>query len=324
MTHSSAQHPWPLLRHAAAFGVALLLLAGCGRGAFNTPARPLRTVPAPARLTEAMPAAPAGQPPANPMQRPTPSLTLVPEGSPGAGSPGLPAGARPAAPLPAQVTGPAAGIAVASPGLTEGAQLLAAVRQRNQSAKAFQAYIRTYSEGHFNGGKQVAELRKVSSEMKLLWASPARLRVEMIKTSNPLAEGALLTTQDTVTCRVRAKGLLSFLPITMPADDPRLANNRNHSLPETDPKSMMDRLTAEGAVWTFLGDAEEDGRPVKRVQVDQIRYLDGAITREVIAVDPALMALLRITMYAGSGRVFDVRLTDFTWTPTVAPDAFSS
>ena len=91
----------------------------------------------------------------------------------------------------------------------------------------------------------------------------------------------------------------------------------------SDPE-LRARLTAEGAVWTFLGDAQEDGRPVKRVQVDQIRYLDEEITREVIAVDPELMALLRITMYAGSGRVFDVRLTDFTWTPTVAPDAFSS
>ncbi|MEB3327639.1 MAG: hypothetical protein VKQ33_00230 [Candidatus Sericytochromatia bacterium] len=293
------QRPW------LALALAAIALTGCGRDAGLTPARPARLV------TSVRPAGPV--PPAAPGLPPG----AVPAGGGQAG--GLWPGAAPAA---GQATGIGAGTRTAIEGITEGERLLTAVRAQAARLTSFEATIRSFSQGFYSGGQRTGELKRATTESKLTWAQPNRLRVEVLKTSNPIAEGAVLTTHDLVTCRVRAKGLLSWLPISMPATDAKLANNRNHTLPEMNPKATLDRLTAPGAAWTLMGDAVVEGIPLKVVRVSGVKALDAEIDREVIGVDPVQLAIVKVTMYAGQTKVGDHTMMSVRVNPTLGPETF--
>lgn len=208
-------------------------------------------------------------------------------------------------------------VALSGNGNQEGAFLLSGVRERVSTATSFGATVRSYSQGYYKEGKREAEMRQASSEMRLLWARPTRMRIEMVMTTVAIAEGALLVTLDSTNYRVRAKGLLGFIPLTLAASNAMLATNRNHPVNDEAPIAQMRRLTAPGAVWSVIGGAEVSGTPIRLVQVDNVKRLDQEITREIIGIDPQQMALRRVINYNGNTRVSEHVLTKFVWnTPT--------
>lgn len=285
------------VRASMSLGLAAIALTGCGRDVGLTPARPARLV------TSTRPARVPGQ--ALPMP------AGVPAGPTGVGT-GVTGATGPVS--------PAARLAVE--GITGGERLLEAQRKRLETVQSFEASIRSFSQGNYQGGKRTEERKRATSEMKLTWARPARLRVEVLKTTNPIAEGALLVTQDTINCRVRAKGLLGFFPLSMPATDSRLANNRNHTLPEINPKVTLERLTAPGAAWTVVGDDVVEGTPVKVVRVAGVKPLDEQVTGEIIAVDPVAAVVRKVTMYADREVVGEHTMQTFRWNPPVTAATF--
>jgi hypothetical protein len=225
-------------------------------------------------------------------------------------------------PLPGGAIAPGVGTPAGMAGAAEGAQLLAGVRAQGARITSLEASIRSYSQGYFSGGERSSELKRVTNEVKVTWAFPKRTRVEVIKTTNPLVEGAVLTTHDLATCRVRAKGLLSLIPITMSATDPKLANNRNHTLPETNPKAALDRFTGPGAAWTVVGDGAVEGVPVKIVHVTGVKPLDDEIDRELLGIDPAQMVMRKVVMYAGNTKVGDHTMVTFRMNVRVSAETF--
>jgi hypothetical protein len=207
-------------------------------------------------------------------------------------------------------------------GAVEGAQLLAAQRRLRQSVSTFEAIIRAYTQGYYKGGERTTELRHNSSEIKVQWASPKKLRIDMLQTNQPLAEGAKVVTHDLITCRLRAKGLLGLFPISLPATDPKLANNRNHRLPDVNPVAIVDRVIAPGAVWNVVGEAMMDGTPLRIVHVVGVKPLDAEVTREVLGIDPVSLAMRRLTIYSGETKVGDYVLRNFRWNPRLTSDVF--
>ncbi len=208
-------------------------------------------------------------------------------------------------------------VALSGNGNQEGAFLLSGVRERVSTATSFGATVRSYSQGYYKEGKRESEMRQASSEMRLLWARPTRMRIEMVMTTVAIAEGALLVTMDSVNYRVRAKGLLGFIPFSLLASHPGLNSNRNHPINDEAPIAQMRRLSAPGAVWSVVGGAEISGTPIRLIQVDNVKRLDAEVTREIIGVDPQQMALRRVINYNGSTRVSEHVLTKFVWnTPT--------
>lgn len=200
--------------------------------------------------------------------------------------------------------------------------MLQQMRETLQKSEQFEVTLRTYSQGYFSGGNRTSELKKATSELKLIWARPMRLRVEILKTSNPVSEGAILTTEDMINCRLRAKGVLGLFPLTVAATDPKLANNRNHTLPATHPAATLTRITRPGATWTYLKEGSVEGTPVKIVEVSGVERLDHEVTREVIGVDTKTWTVRRLVQYVGDTKVGEHTMLDFQPAPVITPQTF--
>ena len=207
-------------------------------------------------------------------------------------------------------------------GNPEGAALLQAIRNVITQVNGFDAQIRSYTQGHYKQGQKVSELRKSTTEARLIWVKPLKLRAEVIETTNPLLVGAAMATSDGKNVTARARGILGLIPIHMQVTDPKLGNNRNHTLPESNPKAMIERLTSPAAVWTVIGDETVEGTPCKVIQVEGAKRIDREITREVIAIDPQQMTLRRVLMFTGTTKVVDHQLLKFKWNPKVSSSSF--
>ncbi len=220
-----------------------------------------------------------------------------------------------------QLVGPN-GQMMAPGGNPEGVQLLQATRNTVAQITGFDAQIRSYTQGHYKQGERVSELRKSTTEARLIWVKPLKLRAEVIQTSNPLLVGAAMATTDGKNVTARAKGILGLIPFKMQITDPKLGNNRDHRLPVNNPKANMERLTAPTAIWTMLGDENVEGTPCKMIQVDGVKRLDKEITREVIAIDPNQITLRRVMMYSNQTKVVDHTFVKFKWNPKVSSSSF--
>jgi len=205
----------------------------------------------------------------------------------------------------------------------EGLQLLNATRNVLNQITGFDAQIKSYSQGHWKQGEKVEELRKATTEARIIWVKPLKLRAEVIQTTNPLLKGAAMATRDGQTITARAAGLLGLIPFKLQITDPKLGNNRNHRLPQNNPKTQMERLTSPTATWTVVGDQVVEGVPCKMVQVDNIKRLDNEVTREVIAIDPQQMTLRKLAMFDGELKVADHTFSKFKWNPKVSSSSFN-
>ena len=205
----------------------------------------------------------------------------------------------------------------------EGLQLLNATRNVLTQITGFDAQIRSFSQGHWKQGEKVEELRKATTEARIIWIKPLKLRAEVIQTTNPLLKGAAMATNDGKTITARAAGLLGLIPFKLQITDPKLGNNRNHSLPENNPKTQLERLTSPSATWTVVGEQIIEGVACKMVQVDNIKRLDNEVTREVIAVDPQKMTLRKLAMFDGDLKIVDHTFLKFRWNPKVSAASFN-
>lgn len=215
----------------------------------------------------------------------------------------------------------------AAPGLAgtpaaQGAALLQMMRQNYARCTGVSADIKSYSQGHYKMGEKVTELRSGTTEAKMTWAKPNKLRLTVVTTTNPLLEGAALATPDGVQITARAAGLLSIFPFHFAPSDPKLRNNRNHPFTENNPKSQIERLTGPTAVWTVVADGMVENTPVKMISVDGVRHLDSEINREVVAVDPVAGTLRAVVMYNNATRLVDYHFMAFSWNPKTTDDMF--
>lgn len=275
--------------------MAAMLLAGCGSE--SLPSSPKRSTGG-ARFQDGMP---------------TPGM-----GGPALGRPGL---VGPGMGYPGMAD--ANGQMMGNGSNAEGAALLQATRATVAQVSGFDAQIRSYTQGHFKNGERVSELRKSTTEARLIWMKPLKLRAEVIQTSNAILVGAAMATTDGKNVTARAKGLLGLIPFKMQVTDPKLGNNRDHRLPENNPKANLERLTAPTAVWTAIGDQAIEGVMCKLIQVDNVKRLDKEITREVVAIDPQQITLRKLLMFAGTTKVVDHTFVKFKWNPKVSSSSFN-
>lgn len=273
--------------------VTALVLAGCGGG--KLPTTPKRDTSG-TRFQDGMPV-------------------------PGMGGPGLMGPNGQMIGPNGQLLGPG-GQMMGQGGNPEGNQLLQVTRTTIAQITGFDAQVRSYSQGYYKQGEKGTELRKATTEARLIWVKPLKLRLEVIQTSNPLLVGAAMATSDGQNVTARAKGLLGLIPFKLQITDPKLGNNRNHRMPENNPKANIERLTAPTAVWTVLGEEAVEGVPCKIVQVDGVKRLDKEVTREVIAVDPQTVTLRRLQMFTGQTKVVDHTFLKFKWNPKVSSSSF--
>jgi outer membrane lipoprotein-sorting protein len=208
-------------------------------------------------------------------------------------------------------------------GQAEGAQILDAMRRSLATARGFDAEVKNYSQGHYKTGEKVSELRQSTTQARLIWMKPAKLRAEVIQTSNSLLVGAAMATTDGQNITARAKGILGLIPIHLTASDKKMSTNRNFSFNDNNPNSQLSRLTGPSAQWTVIGQGNVSGVPVKLIAVDNVKRLDREIDREVVMVDPQTMGLRGLAMYTGNQKVVDIQFLKFKWNPSVQANTFS-
>lgn len=225
---------------------------------------------------------------------------------------------------PGQLTdGNVGGARVTPQAQAEGAKLLNGMRQTLATARGFDAEVRNYSEGNYKMGEKVSELRKSTTQARLIWMKPSKLRAEVITTSNTLLEGAAMTTTDGRNITARAKGVLGLFPIKLTASDPKMSTNRNVSFNDNNPDSQLKRLTSPSAVWTVVGNGSVGGVAVTMVAIDNVKRLDREIVREVVMVDPRTNGLRGLAMFSASKKVVDIQFIKFKWNPSVNSDTFN-
>lgn len=208
-------------------------------------------------------------------------------------------------------------------GAAEGTALLNAMRQQFATCSGFDATISNYSQGNFKEGKRVNELRKSTTEARLIWVKPMKIRGEVIKTTNSLLEGAAMATSDGTNIRVRLKGLLGLLPISVKATDPKLSNNRNHSFLASNPDAQIKRLTAATAVWTVVGQETVEGAACKVIRISGVGRADAEVTDELLWLEPTTMVLRRLAMTSGQTKLMEANFKKFVWNPTVPASSFT-
>lgn len=268
-------------------GLALAFLAGCGQSQLPSAPRPVKNQQLQKRYPMPGQAMPGQMGPMGPMGQ----------------------------------MGPTGGAQMGGQGQMEGAQALQAMRRMLAQINGFEATVKSYTQGNYKSGQRVSELRKSTTQAKLTWLKPEKLRAEVITATNPLLEGGKLATTDGKSIRARAAGLLSLFPMTLGANDTKLANNRNHSFTENNPQSQLTRLTGPTASWTVVGAGE--GGAVKLIRVDNVSRLDNEITHEIIGLDMRQMTLKSLEMYAGQTKVVDHQFLRFSWNPRVTSDTFA-
>jgi hypothetical protein len=205
---------------------------------------------------------------------------------------------------------------------SEGAALLARLRQAFAACSGAEAEAKAYSEGHFKAGKRVDELRKSTYKTKMIWVKPRKIRGEILATDNFLVGGAKMATKDGRSVKVKGAGLLGLLPLTLDTGDDLLSSNRHHKFADQTPDAIVGRLLGPNARWTIVGQGTVAGVAVVFAEVAGVTRLDKEIEREIVAVDPQLPGLRGVTMFAGGKKVVDVTFTKFRWNPKPAPDAF--
>jgi outer membrane lipoprotein-sorting protein len=220
-------------------------------------------------------------------------------------------------PMPAPVASPPS-----APGATDGAPLLAGLRQTFLACKGIEAEVTSYSEGRFKMGKPVSELRKNTSRSKLIWAKPSRMRGEIVETDNFLVSGARMVSTDGQTITVKAGGFLGFLPLKVKASDDMLASNRDHRFGDMTPNVLLSWIMGPEAVWTVIGDSRVKGVPVKLVRVTNIKHLDAGIDEERIAIEPGTFAVRNLAMYDNGKKVVDYTFNKFRWNPAITSETF--
>lgn len=220
---------------------------------------------------------------------------------------------RPVSSGPATTPLPPAGAAP-----TEGAALLASVRQTFEACKGVEAEVKSWSEGHFKSGKRVSELRRNSYRTKLVWMKPNMLRGDILETDNFLVGGAKMVSRDGRSITIKAGGVLGLFPIKVAASDPLLSSNRNHKFTDMSPDAILQSVLGPRAQWTVVG--QTGG--AKQVQVDGVPALDKEITRQVLVVEPGSFKLRSLTMYAGTKKVVDYQFLKFRWNPQAKADLF--
>jgi len=240
------------------------------------------------------------------------SLLLVACGSSGA----TPRPARPslspgASAAPGQPAAPA----------PDGPALLAKLRDRLARTSGIEVEVKASSSGSYYGGKRVAQERSSSSRSRMTWASPTRLRAQVLESTTAFLAGSVLVMSTPTQVRVKGGGALGLVPITMKASDTRLITNRNHYFTDNHPIAHLQRLTSSGAAWEGIK-ALPAAPKASWVSISGVRRLDTELTRELLAVDPATLQPVAMAMMVAERPVVTFQFLRFVWDATPPDSTF--
>lgn len=229
--------------------------------------------------------------------------------------------ASPSAPKPSAVPSGAPGSAAPARPAPDGAALLAAMRQRLTKTQAIEVEVKASSKGNFYGGKRVEAERSSASASRMIWASPTRLRAQVLESTTPMLAGAVLVMTAPSQVRVKGGGALGIVPISMKPSDTRLMTNRNHLFTDNHPVAHLQRLTGPGATWRGIP-ALPAAPGASWVSIAGVKRLDAEVTEEVMALEPGTMRPAALAMMVGTRPVVTFTFTSFTWDATPPSNAF--
>jgi hypothetical protein len=159
---------------------------------------------------------------------------------------------------------------------------------------------------------------------RITWAKPNKFRAVVTEAPSAIMKDATLVTTDGKNVTARAAGLLSIVPIHAQANDPRIANARNHTFDKFNPSTQMQRLTGPQAVWTYVDEFPgTNGAPVVRCAIDNVARLDAEIDREVIAIDLGTNSVRSLSGFVKGHPVVEYTFTKFLWNPKVTSAMFT-
>ena len=206
--------------------------------------------------------------------------------------------------------------------LAPGEKIKQAAVKALTTSSGFRAEVQAHTEGHYKQGKRVSDLRTFDHFSKLIWMKPNRIRLEIVRTTNFLLEGAAMVSEDGEAITARGKGVLGILPIHLKASDPTLVNVRNHKFKDALPDSLLQRFTGSTATWTPVGQSTVEGRPALIVDISNVKHLDPEITKESIWLDAQTYQIRRLSLYEGARIAMDFRFGNFQWNPKVTSATF--
>ena len=228
------------------------------------------------------------------------------------------------------MTGSKASIASPTPAVTSpadrpaltGPALLSAFRAHVAGARSLESEFSANSCGYYLGGNRDSSEHASSGRTRLFWARPLRLRAQILESSTALLNGAALLTDDGGTVKIKAAGVLGFLPLSMTSGDTRLLTDRKHAFKNNHPMAHLQRLSGAAASWAVLP-VPSPARDATAIDVTGVPRLDGEITREVLTVASSDLRPLSLAMYTGSRVVVLFRFESFAWNVPVRAASFT-
>lgn len=164
--------------------------------------------------------------------------------------------------------------------MADGRHLLQAIKTASFGQPSFQARIQATEVKH--DGRET-----IVSEASLTYRGPGSYRLEMLKSSKAAFQGAKLifhTGERTV--QVRPGGLLKFLPLTLPLNDPQLLSLNGYRLDQVTGHGVLERFESPAYELTVHGNATVGGDPVQILKVTSAaNTLDRRIAYEYIGFD---------------------------------------
>jgi hypothetical protein len=153
----------------------------------------------------------------------------------------------------------------------------------------------------------------------MIWAAPNKLRAQVLESTTALMKGATLVMQGPSQIRVKAGGAFGLFPISMTSTDSRLLTNRNHAFTDNHPIAHLQRLTAPGAEWRSVPPLATAPQAAW-IEITGVRRLDGALSRELLALDPQTLRPVAVAMYEQEKPVVIFQFLSFQWdvTPSAA------
>ena len=168
-----------------------------------------------------------------------------------------------------------------------------------------------------------AELRHITVAFHITWVKPNRFKGVITNYPQSYMIGAGIVSLDGKTVQAKCSGLLGIFPITLPADDPKLANCRNHTFASFAPSAQLKRLTADSAVWTPISNGMGAEGPMQTVEVSNVKRMDGEITREFVSFDPQSGRLYSLKSMAGAKVAMTYEFKNFHWNPKTTSSTFT-
>lgn len=190
-------------------------------------------------------------------------------------------------------------------GLSISQKILLKTKQTYDGLKNYSATITMYSKRNDKVAPKANPA--INMEFKYIYQPPRLSVFNVVKHNISLVVGAKMIWDGGESAKVKASGVLGFIPIEMQLSDEKMTTNRNWRFDQLDHVAMLARANDPKTKVELAGKTLVNGKDAYMLKLTN-NGLDDAVTEEHLAIDAKTFMVVADEMYAGSDLIFQFKM----------------